>query len=82
MTKIDTKDRLFEDAGYSYSFSRDVWVNRDRRKIFSFEFVEDHTDSEIAACLAEPSLPADEWQFYFNSLPTKLGRQHLAKIFS
>ena len=66
MTTIATKEQLLQDAGYGYSLDHDIYLNRKARKVFSFEFVEDHGEAELEARIGEPATMTGEWKFYFN----------------
>ena len=39
MGTLDTKSKILRDAGYVYSFDREVYFNRRTKKIFSLEFI-------------------------------------------
>lgn len=47
MTELLEKRELLRTAGYKYNFNREVYVNRDDKKVFSLEFVEDHPQWEL-----------------------------------
>ena len=49
MPATATKRQILGDAGYAYSFDRMIYLNRDARKAFSVEFVEDHSEGELEA---------------------------------
>lgn len=66
---IDGKWRILREAEYTYNFDRMVYLNRRTKKVFSFEFVEDHSEEELRRCINEHSNGA-EWRFYFNSPPS------------
>jgi hypothetical protein len=74
-----TKLQLLENAGYYYNFDRLVYVNRDARKAFSIEFVQDHNDTDLAARIKETISPA-EWRFYFNVAPSDAVKRELSAI--
>lgn len=73
------RDRLLEEAGYRYSLRNDIYVNRAERKVFSVEFVEEHTDEQIRARMMERP-PAKGWQFYFNDPPSAGVRRELTRL--
>jgi hypothetical protein len=75
---IATKQQIFEDAGYTYSFDHDVYFNRRARKVFSFEFVEGHNEAELEARIAEPTPTGGEWRFYFNKPPSEAVKRDLS----
>jgi hypothetical protein len=62
-------DILFE-ANYRYNFDRDLWINREAKKAFSIEFVDDKPAEEIRR-LIEVSTNGNGWTFYFNSEPSE-----------
>jgi len=66
---LDTKSKILRDAGYVYSFDREVYFNRKTKKIFSLEFIEDHNEKEIQQCLSEKK-GDKKWYFYFNFDPS------------
>ena len=76
--QVAAKDQILEDAGYVYNFERALYVNRGARKAFSIEFVQDHTDEQIKARIAESG--ENGWRFYFNSAPVESVKQELERI--
>ena len=79
MRTQDTKSQILEDAGYAYSFSRLIYVNRDARKAFSVEFVDDNREAELQKCIAEETEGAG-WQFYFTTPPSDAVRRELESV--
>lgn len=80
MLIVETKKRILEEAGYAYSFDRLSYINRDARKVFSIEFVQDHSEAQLKARIGEPT-PAGEWKFYFNLPPSdSVKREFLRSI--
>jgi hypothetical protein len=71
---------MLEDAGYAYSFDRLIYVNRDARKVFSIEFVQDNSEGEIEARISEPAPPPGEWRFYFSTEPSAAVRRELSAL--
>jgi len=69
MLTLESKKQILEDAGYAYSIDRLSYINPDARKVFSIEFVQDHDESELKACIKRPTSPG-EWKFYFNLEPS------------
>jgi len=65
---LDTKQQILDDAGFSYNFDRKIYLNRERRKIFSVEFIEDHDEKTLEECIREDT-GGKKWQFYFNGDP-------------
>lgn len=80
MRTVATKNQLLKDAGFEYSFDRSIYLNRNARKVFSVEFVEDHSEDELEAGIREPSPKPGEWRFYFNSEPSAAVKRDLATI--
>jgi hypothetical protein len=82
-----TKDQILEDAGYTYSFEKALYINRRIKKAFSIEFVEDHTDAELLARINESGSEngngenaSDRWQFYFNAPPSESVKHELERV--
>jgi hypothetical protein len=65
-TAVATKKAILDNAGYAYDFYHMLYFNRDARKAFSVEFVDDHDPEELEKRVQEPS-DATGWQFYFNN---------------
>lgn len=61
------KRELLRTAGYTYNFNREVYVNREDKKVFSLEFVEDHAQPELRQKIAEQNVSG--WRFYFKASP-------------
>ena len=82
MMTITAKTQILEDGGYVYNFGREVYVNRQARKVFSREFVEDHTEEILAAKVEEPvtATATGNWHFYFNDPPSDGVKRALSAI--
>jgi hypothetical protein len=72
MPRQSEKVHLLDTAGYAYNFDRMMYINRQAKKAFSIEFVEDSPKAEIASKIQEPD--SDDWQFYTN-LPMSEGTE-------
>jgi hypothetical protein len=72
------KSRLLREAGYAYDFERMVYVNSAKKKVFSIEFVDDHSEADIRSRLDEPS--DGEWSFYFNQPPAPAVKRELESV--
>jgi len=81
MLTTASKTQILEDAGYAYSIDRLSYVNREARKVFSVEFVQDNPEAVIKAAISERT-PRGEWKFYFNSAPSEAVKRELSAIFS
>jgi hypothetical protein len=73
MPRQTEKIHLLDDAGYSYNFDRMMYINRQAKKAFSIEFIDDHAKEEIATRIHEPNSEQD-WLFY-TSLPMSKGTE-------
>jgi hypothetical protein len=74
------KQQILEDAGYAYSFDRLSYISREAHKVFSLEFVQDHSEAELKECISQ-STPPGEWRFYFNSPPSEAVKRELSAVF-
>lgn len=80
MLTATTKQQILETAGFSYSLDRRSYINRKARKVFSLEFIQDHTEGELQVRIDEPAPPTGEWCFYFNSPPSEAVKRELYAI--
>jgi hypothetical protein len=74
------KRQVLQSNGYYYDFDRMIYLNRDRRKVFSYEAVADHDDAWLQRCIQEPSSP--DWTIYFNEEPSAAVREDLIRYLS
>jgi len=79
MTTLATKGQILEDAGYAYNFDHIIYVNRNTKKAFSVQFVEDHDEEELKSRISE-NTQAGEWRFYFNSSPSEAVKRELESV--
>ena len=79
MTTLATKRQILEEAEYAYDFKRMTYVNRGAKKVFSVEFVEDHSEGELQRCISEHT-EGREWRFYFNSPPSEAVKRELERV--
>jgi hypothetical protein len=79
MTDLTDKEMLLEGCGYRYHFDRMIYFNRDSRRAFSLEFVEEHSQLEIQTLLDVPA--TDSWVFHFNQPLSDRIKQELAEAF-
>ena len=61
----ESKARLLDEAGYAYSFDRQMYVNRKTKKVFSIEFIQDHSEDQIRKRI-EARTAGTGWQFNLN----------------
>lgn len=79
MTRLATKSKILEEAGYVYNFDRQAYFNRQAKKVFSVEFVEDNSEEEIKKRISEPT-QSGEWRFNFNSEPSGAVKRELESV--
>jgi hypothetical protein len=77
MTNLAAKKRILDTAGYRYSFDRELYFNREVKKAFSVEFVEDKPEAELERRISEETLGTD-WHFFFNNPPSDAIKRELA----
>jgi hypothetical protein len=77
MPRLSTKTHLLDSAGYAYSFERMMFINRQAKKAFSVEYVDDTPASVIVSKIQEPKLDPD-WKFY-TTLPMSEGTERELK---
>jgi hypothetical protein len=65
---MNDKLKILDDAGFKESPDWRMWFSREQRKSFSQDFVDDHADDQLTACLKETVLPTEFW-FYFRFVP-------------
>ncbi len=75
----ESKADILEEAGYAYSFDRQMYINRKTKKAFSVEFIEDHSEDQIRKYVREPK-GGPEWRFYFNSPPSESVKHELESV--
>ncbi len=76
MSELTDKERLLEHAGYRYHFDRMIYFNRNSRRAFSLEFVEDHSLQEIQDFLCQAA-PVQGWILHFNDAPSERVQREL-----
>jgi hypothetical protein len=64
-----SKTEILGEAGYAYSFDRQMYLNRKTKKAFSVEFFQDHSEDLIRKYILEHT-DGLEWRFYFNLPPS------------
>jgi hypothetical protein len=75
----ESKTDILDEAGYAYSFDRQMYINRKTKKAFSVEFVQDHSEHQIRKYIREHT-DEPEWRFYFNSPPSEAVRHELESV--
>lgn len=79
VTDLAAKKQILKNNGYSYSFDRELYVNRSLKKAFSVEFIEDHSETEIEH-LARSKSEGQKWHFFFNTKPSEATERKLANM--
>jgi hypothetical protein len=65
-----SREPALKAAGYSYNFDRMAYFNRDARKVFSVEWLEDHPIEDLHRALETPN-QSEDWVFYVDEMPPK-----------
>ena len=79
MIALAKKRALLNESGFAYGFDREVYYNQDTKKVFSIEFVEDHSAEELEKCIGE-NTRENGWRFYFNTVPSKSAKRELEEV--
>ena len=72
---VARKSQILQNAEYSYDFHHMVYVNRPKKKVFSIEFIDDHSEDEIQSRVDEET--NGDWTFYFNDQPSPAVKREL-----
>jgi hypothetical protein len=73
------KKDILRDAKYIYNFDRELYFNRDARKVFSAEFIADHDERELVQKIKETKTD-NGWKFYSNSTLPDSVKQELESV--
>ena len=76
---LTNKKHILDEAGYAYDFERMIYLNRQAKKAFSVEFVEDQPEEELQRRIGE-NTGGEKWQFYFNTPPSKTVIKELERV--
>lgn len=79
MTELLAKRNLLVEARYAYNFDRQIYINREKKKIFSLDFVEDKEPEELRKRIEE-NVNSEGWHFYFNAPPSSAVQKQLLEI--
>jgi hypothetical protein len=79
MPSQNEKVHLLDNAGYAYNFDRMMYINREAKKAFSVEFIDDNPQEEIASKISEPNTEAD-WLFYTSLQMSEGTRKELKRV--
>ncbi len=58
--------------------TKQLYFNRNAKKAFSVEFVEDNSEEELKRRIEET--PGADWQFFFNNPPSDAVQRQLASV--
>ncbi len=73
-------EHMLKKAGYVYNYEREMYLNRNARKAFSINFIEEKPENEIVRALNETATSAG-WRFYFTTgAPSPSMQQELEKV--
>jgi len=74
------KSEILEKEGFVYHFSRMIYINSKKRKIFSEEAVDDNSVDYLIEKIREASIPGN-WQLYFSGTSSdEIKRDILSEI--
>ena len=79
LTALVRKGELLEGSGYVYHFERELYYNPETRKIFSVEYVEDHSADDLQ-CAIDEGNEGGNWRFYFNTPPSDAVKRELEGV--
>jgi len=79
MPRQPEKTQLLDSAGYVYNFDRMMYINRQAKKAFSIEFIDDNPESVIASRIREPNSERD-WRIYTNLQMSEGTRKELNRV--
>ena len=64
------KEPILKTSGYVYNFDRMAYYNREAKKAFSVEWLEDHTEDDLRRALEERN-GSDDWRLYVSAQLSK-----------
>ena len=79
MSARERKLAILKGAAFRYYFDREIYFNRQSRKIFSREAIEDNDVDWLQRCIEENTT---EWAFYFNGEPSQAVKDSLVRELS
>jgi hypothetical protein len=77
--EVAMKKDILRQANYRYNFDRDLYYNRQAKKAFSIEFVDDNKEEMLDRCINE-NTNGNGWRFYFNSRPSEAVKRELESV--
>lgn len=73
------KRDILRQAHYLYNFDRDIFYNRQAKKAFSLEFVDDAAEDLLTRCIHE-NTNGNGWRFYFHDQPSEAVQHELESV--
>jgi hypothetical protein len=71
MATSKSKEEILQENGYRYHFVRMIYFNLEKKKVFSFEVIDDNSESWLEQKINEAN--KEDWEFYSNSaLPEQI----------
>ena len=70
---------LLKRTGFRYHFDREVYYNRQLRKVFSLEWIKDNDEALLDRRIRERP---GGWQFYFNVPPKEAVQESIKREIS
>ncbi|KTD37593.1 hypothetical protein Lmor_0456 [Legionella moravica] len=62
---MKTKKEILNSNNFQYHFNRDIYYNKQSKKIFSTEIIQDNTEDWLVDKIQEKN-NTGSWQIYFN----------------
>lgn len=78
MSELSIKEEILKKEGFIYHFDREIYYNRPIKKIFTLEAIEDNSSGWLSNAISEENI-ANEWQFYFNEIPSEEIKNEILK---
>jgi hypothetical protein len=72
---------ILREANYTYHFDQELYFNRTAKKAFSFPFIDDHSERDLARYIGE-GIEGSGWKFYFNFQPSERVKRELESMLS
>ncbi|CZG59577.1 hypothetical protein [Legionella pneumophila] len=79
MSNLNSKEQILEDNGFTYIPDRMIYVNKQKKKIFTHEAVEDHDEKWLNDNLNKSNT---DWEFYSNGNISKEEKEAIIKRLS
>lgn len=73
------KKKILESTGFSYHFDREIYFNRETKKVFSVEAIEDNDPEWLNQKINEEN-NRGEWLFYFNDPASDAVKEEIREL--